>query len=153
LSSRRVRKGPGRRPQSAKRQRFTELRERGWSILAAAREAGVSGTTGNNWSRGYKTYRHGQVVGFVPALERLAVREISGRFLSQDDRIEIADLRHAGLTIRQIAGQVGRAPSTISRELRRNASDSGPTGRSRPTAGRPPAGPAIIGGGSRPTAS
>jgi len=120
-SSRRVKKGPGRRPQSARRQRFVELRERGWSILAAAREVGVSRTTGNNWSRGYKAYRHGQVVGFVPALERLAVREISARFLSQDERIEIADLRHAGLSIRQIADRLGRAPSTISRELRRNA--------------------------------
>jgi IS30 family transposase len=116
-----VKKGPGRRPQSAKRQRFVELRERGWSILAAAREAGVSRTTGNNWSRGYKAYRRGRVVGFVPALERLAVRQISARFLSQDERIEIADLRHAGLSIRQIAHRLGRAPSTISRELRRNA--------------------------------
>jgi transposase, IS30 family len=121
LSSRRVKKGPGRRPQSAKRQRFMELRERGWSILAAAREVGVSRTTGNNWSRGYKTYRLGQVVGFVSALERLAVRQISPRFLSQEERIEIADLRHAGLSIRQIAHRLGRAPSTVSRELRRNA--------------------------------
>jgi transposase, IS30 family len=123
-SSRRVRKGPGRRPQSAKRQRFMELRERGWSILAAAREVGVSRTTGNNWSRGYKTYRHGQVVGLVPALERLAVRSISSRFVSQEERIEIADLRHAGLSIRQIAHRLGRAPSTVSRELRRNATRS-----------------------------
>jgi transposase, IS30 family len=120
-SSRRVRKGPGRRLQSAKRQRFVELRERGWSILAAAREVGVSRTTGNNWSRGYKAYRRGQVVGFVPALERLAVRRISPRFLSQEERIEIADLHHAGLSIRQIAHRLGRAPSTVSRELRRNA--------------------------------
>jgi len=50
-SSRLVKKGPGRRAQSAKRQRFMELRERGWSILAAAGEVGVSRTTGNNWSR------------------------------------------------------------------------------------------------------
>jgi transposase, IS30 family len=120
-----VKKGPGRRPQSAKRQRFVELRSRGWSIMAAAREVGVSRTSGNNWSRGYKTYRHGQVTGFVPALERLAVRQISARYLSQDERIEIADLRRAGLGVRQIAGQLGRAPSTISRELRRNATASG----------------------------
>ena len=120
-SSRRVKKGPGRRPQSAKRQRFVELRERGWSILAAAREVGVSRTTGNNWSRGYKTYRRGQIVGFVAALERLAVRQISSRFLSQDERIEIADLHHAGLSVRQIAHRLGRAASTVSRELRRNA--------------------------------
>ncbi|WP_433210455.1 IS30 family transposase [Dactylosporangium sp. CS-047395] len=121
LSSRRVKKGPGRRPQSAKRQRFMELRERGWSVRAATREVGVSRTTGANWSRGYKIYRNGVVVGFVAALDRLAVRQISARFLSQDERIAIADLRQAGCTIRQIAEQLGRAPSTISRELRRNA--------------------------------
>jgi hypothetical protein len=61
------------------------------------------------------------VKGFAPALDRLAVREISARFLTQDGRIELADLRQAGLTIRQIADQMGQAPSTISRELRRNA--------------------------------
>jgi transposase, IS30 family len=120
LSSRRVKKGPGRRPQSAKRQ-LKGATQRGWSILAAAREVGVSRTTGNNWSRGYKTYRRGQVVGFVPALERLAVRQISRRLLSQDERIEIADLRHACLSIRQIAHRLGRTPSAVSRELRRNA--------------------------------
>jgi transposase len=92
--------------------------------LAAAGEVGVSRTTGNNWSRGYKTYRLGQVVGFVSALERLAVRHISPRFLSQEERIGIADLRHAGLSIRQIAHHLGRAPSTVSRELRRNATKS-----------------------------
>ena len=48
LSSRRVKKGPGRRPQSAKRQRFMELRSRGWSIVAAAREVGVSRSAGSN---------------------------------------------------------------------------------------------------------
>jgi transposase, IS30 family len=153
LSSRRVKKGPGRRPQSAKRQRFVELRERGWSILAAAREVGVSRTTGKNWSRGYKTYRRGQVTGFVPALKRLAVRQVSDRFLSQDERIQTADLRHAGLSIRQIALRQGRAPSMVSRELRRNASASVGYGRSRRTASRPRVVPAITGGGSKPTRS
>ncbi|TDO34820.1 hypothetical protein EV643_12577 [Kribbella sp. VKM Ac-2527] len=61
-----------------------ELRGRGWSIVAAAREVGVSRTTRNNWSCGYKTYRKGQVVGFVASLDRLADREISSRFLSQE---------------------------------------------------------------------
>ena len=120
-STRRVKKGPGRRPQSAKRRKFMELWGRGWSIRAAAREVGVSRTAANNWARGHKVYRNGSVVGFVAPLDPLAVREISCRFLSQDERIEIADLRHAGLSIRQIAGRLGRAPSTISRELRRNA--------------------------------
>ena len=124
-SSRRVKKGPGRRPQSAKRQRFMELRARGWSVRAAAREVGVSRTAGANWSRGYKTYRNGVVVGFVPPLDRLAVREVSSRYLSQDERIEIADLRQSGLSLRAIAARLDRAPSTISRELRRNAAAGG----------------------------
>jgi len=104
--------GRGRRPLSAGRQRFLELRERGWIIMAAAREVGVSRTAGNNWLRGYKTYRGGEVVGFVPALDRLAVREISSRFLSQDERSEIADLHLQGLAVREIARRVGRAAST-----------------------------------------
>lgn len=120
-SSRRVKKGPGRRPQSANRQRFMELRARGWSIAAAGREVGVSRTAANSWARGHKIYRRGRVVGFVPALDRLAVRQISPRYLCQDERIEIADLRRAGLGVRQIAAKIGRAPSTVSRELQRNS--------------------------------
>jgi IS30 family transposase len=98
-----------------------ELRARGWSVRAAAREVGVSRSAATNWTRGYKTYRNGVEVGFVPPLDRLAVRQISTRYLSQDERIEIADLRQSGLSLRAIATRLGRAPSTISRELRRNA--------------------------------
>ena len=97
-----------------------ELRAQGWSVLAAAREVGVSRTSGANWARGYKTYRDGEAVGFVPPLDHLAVREVSARYLSQDERFEIADLRRTGTSIRAIAAQLGRAPSTISRELHRN---------------------------------
>jgi transposase, IS30 family len=121
LSSRRVKKGPGARPMSAKRARFMELRARGWSVRAAVREVGVSRSCGANWSRGYKTYRNGEVIGFVAPLDRLAVREVSARYLSQDVRFIIADRRRAGDTVRAIATDLGRAPSTISRELRRNA--------------------------------
>ncbi len=98
-----------------------ELRARGWSISAAGREVGVSRTAANNWARGYKTYRRGEVVGFVPALDRLAVRQISDRYLSEEERIGISDLRRAGMSVRQIAATLGRAPSTVSRELRRNS--------------------------------
>jgi len=34
--------------------------------------------------------------------------------------VRIADLHQAGLGVRAIAGQLGRSPSTVSRELRRN---------------------------------
>ena len=95
-----------------------ELRERGLGIDAAAREVGVSRTAGRNWAKGYRKYRCGEVIGFVPALDRLDVREISPRFLSEDDRVQIADLHRAGVSGREIAKRLGRAPSTVSRELR-----------------------------------
>ena len=98
-----------------------ELRARGWSVRAAAREVGVSRSSGTNWARGHNVYRNGVGVGFVAPLDRLAVRQISPRYLSQDERIEIADLRKSGLSLRAIAARLGRAPSTISRELRRNS--------------------------------
>ena len=45
----------------------------------------------------------------------------SGRYLSFAEREEIAILRATGSGVREIARQLGRCPSTISRELRRNA--------------------------------
>lgn len=90
-------------------------------IDVAAREVGGSRTAGRNWAKGYRKYRAGQVVGFVPALDRLGVREISPRFLSEDERIQIAGLHRSGVKGREIARRLGRAPSTISRELRRDA--------------------------------
>jgi IS30 family transposase len=55
-------------------------------------------------------------------LDSLEVRETSARFLSQDERIDIADQHRSGASAREIARRMGRAPSTIPRELRRNAS-------------------------------
>ena len=45
----------------------------------------------------------------------------SGRYLSFAEREEIAILRARGAGVRKIARPLGRSPSTISRELRRNA--------------------------------
>ncbi len=47
---------------------------------------------------------------------------VSGRYLSFAERESIALLRAQGNGVREIARQVGRDPSTISRELLRNAS-------------------------------
>lgn len=55
-------------------------------------------------------------------------RQISSRYLSLIERERIFDLRKQGLGIREIARQLGRAASTISRELRRNHAASGPYG-------------------------
>jgi IS30 family transposase len=52
----------------------------------------------------------------------LSLAPVSGRYLSFVEREEIAILRAQHLGVRDIARRVGRSPSTISRELRRNAS-------------------------------
>jgi IS30 family transposase len=49
----------------------------------------------------------------------------SGRYLSFTEREEIALLRARSCGVREIARQLGRSPSTISRELRRNAATRG----------------------------
>lgn len=43
----------------------------------------------------------------MPPLAPLAVREISTRYLSHDERIEIGDLRRSGLSMRAIADKNG----------------------------------------------
>jgi IS30 family transposase len=45
----------------------------------------------------------------------------STRYLDREERYEIARLREAGLGVRAVARRTGRSPSTISRELARNA--------------------------------
>jgi len=52
-----------------------------------------------------------EAVGFVAALDRLDLREISGRFLSEDERIQLAGLHRDGLSVRAIARRLSRAPS------------------------------------------
>ena len=47
---------------------------------------------------------------------------VSGRYLSFSEREDIAILKAKGLGVREIARRLKRDPSTISRELRRNAS-------------------------------
>jgi len=52
----------------------------------------------------------------------LSLEPDSGRYLRFEEREEIAVRRAAGAGVRQIAAELGRSPSTVSRELRRNAS-------------------------------
>jgi IS30 family transposase len=49
----------------------------------------------------------------------------SGRYLSFEEREEVAVLRAQGWGVRSIAREIRRSPSTISRELRRNAATRG----------------------------
>ena len=92
------------------RVRFWEAIARGVMTEDAAVEAGVSSPVGFRW------FRHAG--GVNPCLPPT----VSGRYLSFSEREDIALLRAQGVGVREIARRVGRSPSTISRELRRNAS-------------------------------
>ena len=98
--------GVGRREN---RRRFWAAVARGLSSEAAGVEAGVPPGVGSRW------FREG---GGMPTLPRAP---LSGRYLSLAEREEIAILRAGGHGMREIARRLGRSPSTISRELDRNA--------------------------------
>lgn len=88
-----------------------------WAAIAegaktedAAVAAGVSSPVAFRW------FRHAG--GVNPRL----VRRVSGRYLSFAEREDIAVWHAQKVGVREMARRLGRAPSTVSREVRRNAS-------------------------------
>ena len=92
---------------------FWVLMARGSTLTAACDAVGVNRRTGRHWRQA--------TGGRIPRKRP----EPSGRYLSLDERLQIADLRLAGVGVRAIAIQLGRSPSTISRELSRNGPEPG----------------------------
>ena len=108
-------RSPGRPPVGRRehKQRFWAAIARGLSSEEAGITAGVSPAVGVRWFR--------ESGGMAP----ITLAPLSGRYLSFAEREEIALLRARGCGVRDIARQLGRSPSTISRELRRNAATRG----------------------------
>jgi len=108
-------RSPGRPPgwRREHSQRFWEGIARGLSSEEAAAVVGMSPAVGSRWFR-----EHGGMPPFM-------FPPLSGRYLSFNEREEIAILRAQGRGVREIARRLGRSPSTISRELRRNAATRG----------------------------
>jgi IS30 family transposase len=96
----------------------------------ACRIVGISRSSGTRWRHGHTVIlKSGDIKKYAPiSHQRPAV--ISARFLSESERIAIADLLHARRSIRAIAMELGRSPSTVSREIRRNIHE--PSGNYRP---------------------
>ena len=117
---------PGPAPQTAKRELFTRLIGRGISNAEACRIVGVNPRTGKRWRHGRTvTSGSGRRLHYPPVISTPKL-EISSRYLSEDERVTLADLRRRGHTVRGIATELGRSPATVSRELRRNVDpDSG----------------------------
>ena len=113
-------RSPGRPPVARQehRRRFWAFIAAGLSSEDAAMEVGVSQPVGFRWFR--------QAGGMAPS-HLLSSKPLSGRYLSFAEREEIALWRAQGLGMREVARRLGRAASTISRELRRNAATRGGT--------------------------
>jgi transposase, IS30 family len=124
---------PGPAPQTAKREQFAALIARGVNYSEACRIVGINRRTGKRWRHGRTiTSSSGRRLHYPPVVGSGRKREISSRFLSEDERVRIADLRRAGEGVRAIARELGRDPATVSRELRRNRDEG--SGRYQPFA-------------------
>ncbi len=111
---------PGPPPQTAKREWFARLIARGVSNAEVCRIVGINPRTGKRWRHGRTiTSSSGRRLHYPPVITTRKT-EISPRYLSESERITIADLHRRGHTVRAIATEVRRSPSTVSRELRRN---------------------------------
>jgi IS30 family transposase len=86
---------------------------KGLLVEEAALAVGASQAVGARW------FRHR---GGMPSID---LGSLSGRYLSFREREEIAILKAQDVGVREIAWRLGRAPSTISRELHRNAATRG----------------------------
>ena len=93
--------------------RFWEQIATGITSERAAEAVGVSQAVGSRW------FRHR---GGMPLFMS---NPISGRYLSFAEREEIGLLSVQGIGVREIARRIGRSPSTVSRELTRNAATRG----------------------------
>ena len=86
---------------------------RGETVTDAAKEVGTYREKGGRW------------IAAAGGIRPRRGRHLKGRCLTFPERAEIVLLRAAGESIRGVARRLGRSPSTISRELRRNADARG----------------------------
>jgi IS30 family transposase len=126
----RPRKSRGAPPKNTARAHYDQLMKQGVGNSEACRIVGISRSSGTRWRYGHSVVlKSGDIKKYAPISHRRPV-VISARFLSESERITIADLLHARRSIRAIAREIGRSPSTVSREIRRNTHE--PSGNYRP---------------------
>jgi hypothetical protein len=116
---------PGRQPMTEKRREYVKLIRQGVSNSKACRDLGIDRKTGHWWKNGGVVTRHGVTRFVEPIIDQRSGAVESRRYLTEGERIRIADGVRAGRSTRSIALELGRAVSTISRELDRNRSAGG----------------------------
>lgn len=99
------------------REVYLQLMRQGHSNREACRIVGINVRTGKRWRNGWHSPPTGKP---KPPIYREAPAAGPSRYLREEDRIHIADRLREKASIRQIAAELGRSPSTVSREIRRN---------------------------------
>ncbi|MGW3661531.1 IS30 family transposase, partial [Streptomyces sp. NPDC005151] len=79
---------------------------------------GIDVRTGKKWRNG--SHAHIGKKKAAPPIYQEAPPSGPSRYLREADRIHIADRLREKATVRAIAAELGRSPSTVSREIRRN---------------------------------
>lgn len=69
--------------------------------------------------------KHAGLGELAPARADSVAAMVTARFLSQDDRIEIADGLARGEPVKLIAARIGRSYQTVYREIARNSKPGG----------------------------
>ena len=119
------RRSPKNGIQAEKQQRYVQLIAQGINNAEACRIVGINRKTGNRWRYGRWIRNSVGERLHYPPVKFEQHRPRNPRYLSEDERVIIADLRAAGHAVRAIGRKLGRAASTISREIRRNRDKDG----------------------------
>ncbi|MDI3409523.1 IS30 family transposase [Streptomyces cavernicola] len=121
------RKPQGARKLAREREAYLLLVDQGIPYREACRIVGVNEKTGRRWRNGRNASGLNKAAPPITAVVPLpsagpipGEAAKSSRYLCEADRIHIADRLREKATIRRIAAELGRSPSTVSREVRRN---------------------------------
>ncbi|MFJ5840196.1 IS30 family transposase [Streptomyces shenzhenensis] len=91
--------------------------DQGLSSAEGCKLVGINYRTGKRWRNGRAASGKDRA---APPVRAVRVPEGPSRYLREADRIHIADRLRERASVRQMAAELGRSPSTISREIRRN---------------------------------
>ncbi len=108
-----------------KRFEYVRLIRMGVSNSEACRRLGIDRKTGHWWKNCGSVTRNGVTRVVEAIVDHHLVPVESGRYLTESERVTIADGVRDGRSARSIAAELGRAVSTVSRELQRNTSADG----------------------------
>ncbi|MFI8893611.1 helix-turn-helix domain-containing protein, partial [Streptomyces paradoxus] len=99
------------------REEYFRLVDQGMTCAEAARTVGINLRTGKRWRNGRNASGRSRAAPPINAVVPPTVETTPpapSRYLGEADRIHIADRLREKATVRAIAAELGRSPSTIS---------------------------------------